>query len=307
MQAARFLQPGAVAESWDFKDAFNSEAKLRAALSSAEDDLFETMSSFVTNVVLLDDSGDAMTLERFHPRIDVDKTSSFAELHPALQASIKRLYTDYFFVRQEGLWRARALEKLPALRGATDMLVCGEDLGMVPACVPGVMREMGILSLEVQRMPKDPKILFGHPDGYPYDAVCTTSSHDTSTLRGWWLEDAAVTAKFAEDILGVPPPPPPTCTSAMAWRVVEQHSYSPCAWMILPIQDFMATYDGMSAPDAESERINVPANPLHYWRWRLHGPLEGLLTSSGGRHFLQHLRRLMVASGRLRAYDAGPV
>jgi 4-alpha-glucanotransferase len=47
-----------------------------------------------------------------------------------------------------------AMHKLPYLKRATNMLICGEDLGMVPHCVPDVMEQLGILSLEIQRMPK---------------------------------------------------------------------------------------------------------------------------------------------------------
>lgn len=63
------------------------------------------------------------------------------------------------------------------------MLVCGEDLGMVPACVQGVLDALSILGLRIQRMPKDDKLLFDHPVHYPYLSVATPSVHDTSTLR----------------------------------------------------------------------------------------------------------------------------
>lgn len=75
------------------------------------------------------------------------QTESFLTLPVEWQEHLKALYNDYYYVRQDDLWRAKATEKLPALLGATDMLVCGEDLGMVPACVPGVMAELNIMSL----------------------------------------------------------------------------------------------------------------------------------------------------------------
>lgn len=108
----------------------------------------------------------------------------------------------YFFERQEDLWRSKAMLKLPALKHASNMLVCGEDLGMVPDCVPGVMQELSILSLAVQRMPADPKAEFGFPDAYPHLSVCCTSSHDTSTLRGWWEEDEGLRQRFFNSLLG---------------------------------------------------------------------------------------------------------
>jgi 4-alpha-glucanotransferase len=75
------------------------------------------------------------------------QTESFLDLPAEWREHLKALYNDYYYVRQDTLWREKAMEKLPALLGATDMLVCGEDLGMVPACVPGVMAELNIMSL----------------------------------------------------------------------------------------------------------------------------------------------------------------
>ena len=301
-QASRFLARSSDnPELWDLLPFVDTEAKQKAVLSGRDDAaVLEHLGTLVTNVILLAD-GDG---HNFHPRIDLAKTSSFAALKPEWQGPLLRLYNDYFYERQETLWRAKALEKLPALRGATDMLVCGEDLGMVPACVPGVMADLSILSLEVQRMPKDPKILFGNPSSYPYMAVCTTSSHDTSTLRGWWEENRTETVTFARSILGLTGPVPAECTPEIAWKVVEQHAYSPCCWLILPIQDYMATYGGLSSADPTAERINVPANPVHYWRWRLTINLDDFYTSATGAHFHSHIRKLLVDSGRVQAYDA---
>lgn len=47
------------------------------------------------------------------------------------------------FRRHDALWRGQALRTLPALMAASDMLICGEDLGFVPACLPPVMQVRG--------------------------------------------------------------------------------------------------------------------------------------------------------------------
>ena len=77
------------------------------------------------------------------------------------------------------------MKKLPKLVEATRMLVCAEDLGMVPDCVAWVMNELRILSLEVQSMTKDPRVRFGNLSAFPYRSVNTFSSHDMPTLRQW--------------------------------------------------------------------------------------------------------------------------
>ena len=116
------------------------------------------------------------------------------------------------------------------------MLVCGEDLGMVPDCVPGVMDATGVLSLRVQRMPADEKLDWGIPEHYPYMSVCSTSSHDTSTLRGWWEEDREMTQKFWNHMLSRPGAAPAECTPEVAWMVLDQHLWSKSMWAIFPIQ-----------------------------------------------------------------------
>ncbi len=69
---------------------------------------------------------------------------------------LRELYIDYFFRRQDDFWKREALRKLPALKRVTNMLICGEDLGLVPACDGSAChaRSRFRLSLEIQRMPK---------------------------------------------------------------------------------------------------------------------------------------------------------
>ena len=170
---------------------------------------------------------------------------------------------------------------------------------MVPACVPSVMNELGILSLEVQRMPKDPKITFGHPAAYPYLSVATPSSHDTSTVRGWWEEDRGQTQKFYNEILGNFGSAPEQCTTDVVKQIIIQHLYSPSMWAVFPIQDLLGMDETLRLPDVHAERINHPGNPNHYWRYRLHLNLENLVEQNDFNEFLREQIRL---SGRLDIY-----
>ena len=190
------------------------------------------------------------------------------------------------------------MKKLPALLRSTGMLACGEDLGMIPACVPSVMEELNILSLEIQRMPKDPKDAFGYPDRYPYWCVCATGTHDTSPLRAWWEEDRALTQRYFNQVLGCEGDAPYFCEPWVADLIVAQHMKSPAMLSILPLQDWLATdgevrYNGNPA----DERINIPAIPRHYWRYRMHCTLESLI---GNDKLNSHLRMLVEASARNR-------
>ena len=176
------------------------------------------------------------------------------------------------------------------------MLCCGEDLGMIPASVPETMADLDILSLEIQRMPKDPKDTFADPARYPYSCVCATGTHDTSPLRAWWEEDRALTQQYYNHVLHCAGEAPQFCEPWVADLILGAHLKSPAMLAILPLQDWMATdgnvrYGGNPA----DERINVPAIPRYYWRFRMHCTLESLI---GASDFNAHIKGMVDAAGR---------
>ena len=216
---------------------------------------------------------------RWHPRISAQYTRSYNDLNQGEKDAYNRIYDEFFYTRHTEFWREQALRKLPELIRATNMLTCAEDLGMIPACVPQVLSDLHILSLEVQRMPKDPSQALGRPCNYPYMSVCTTGSHDTSTLRGWWGEEHG-----GEDC------PTETCR----W-IIAEHLGAPSMLTILPLQDWFSLEPSLRVPDPASERINIPANPKHYWRWRMHVTLEDLLDMQ---NFNDTVAAMVSRSGR---------
>jgi 4-alpha-glucanotransferase len=245
--------------------------------------------NLISNVILLEAEG------KFHFRFFMDQTLSFMHLPPETQTKLRELYVDYFFRRQDDFWTREAMQKLPALKRATDMLICGEDLGLVPACVPGVMKDLGLLSLEIQRMPKAPNAEFSRPADAPYLSVVTPATHDMSTIRGWWTEDCALTQKFFNRELGRPGEAPAEATPEIVEAVVRQHLASPAMWCIFQLQDLLGLDGVLRRADADAERVNVPANPTFYWRYRLHLTLEQLRREE---KFNPQLARLLRENGR---------
>jgi 4-alpha-glucanotransferase len=225
----------------------------------------------------------------------METTLSFQRLAPDTQARLRELYLDYFYRRQDEFWKREALQKLPALKRGTDMLICGEDLGMVAACVPEVMRDLSLLSLEIQRMPKNPAREFSRPAEAPYLSVVTPSTHDMSTIRGWWTEDPALTQKFYQRELGGTGPAPQTATPEIVAAVVGQHLASPAMWSIFQLQDLLGMDGQLRREEVDAERINVPAIPSYYWRYRLHHTLEQLQQAN---EFNARLRQLLQDHGR---------
>jgi len=231
----------------------------------------------------------------FHPKIALHFTYSFKELDDAAKAAIDRIYIHYYYERQERFWRDKAMIKLPAIINATNMLVCGEDLGMVPDCVPGVMDELGILNLEIQRMPKGTDNEFSHPSDAKYLGVVSPSCHDMSTIRGWWEEDVDKTQRFYNYILGHFGSAPQYCEPWVSREMIIQHLHSPAMWAIFPIQDLVAMDENLRFKVPQAERINEPSNPKHYWRYRFHLKMEELLHADGLNKMLQEL---VMLSGR---------
>ncbi len=231
----------------------------------------------------------------YHPRIGGQATRSYAALDAAHRAAFDRLHDDFFYRRHDRFWQESAERKLPALLAATGMLACGEDLGMIPACVPETMRRLRILSLEIQRMPKGPGERFADPARYPYLSVCTTSTHDMNPLRAWWEEDRGQTRAFWHEVLRGEGEPPQECTAEVCRRIVAMHLSSPAMLAILPLQDWLSVDGALRAADPAAERINIPAVARHYWRYRMHLRLEELLAADG---FNARLREAIAASGR---------
>ena len=233
--------------------------------------------------------------DRWHPRIAVQFQEAYEQLSEEQKFCFNRLYNDYFYSRNNQFWYQEAMKKLPRLTQATRMLVCAEDLGMVPDCVPWVMNELRILSLEIQSMPKDPSVRFGHLSQYPYRSVCTISTHDMPTLRQWWDEDNERTQDYFNTMLyrgGAAPHPLP---GWLAKDIVARHLTSPSMLCLLSLQDWLSINENLRLPDQNAERINIPANPRHYWRYRMHLTIEQLLQAD---ELNEEISTLIKQSGR---------
>lgn len=290
----REVRPGFL----QMKSEFESQREVRTFLEQEENaekkHLEEKVFDLISNVLFFEVPGSEG--RQFHPRIKMEETYSFQALDGQTQQRAYDLYIDYFYRRQEGFWREKAMEKLPAIRNATNMLICGEDLGMVPDCVPGVMRELEILSLEIQRMSKNPATEFLAEGDIPYLSVCSPSTHDMSPLRLWWEEEKDdYIQRFYNGELGLPGAKPRTCEPYVSQAIIKQHLHWPCMWAVFPLQDLLGMDADLRYDKIEEERINVPSNPNHYWRYRMHLTVEELLAAD---EFNEKMRAMLKASGR---------
>ena len=281
---------------WKMKAEYDTQRKVEKAFEGVTEqrelNLRDGLYSLISNVLFVRDHKEE---GKYHPRISAQFNFTYEALYDADKASFNRLYNDYFYRRNNQFWYDEAMKKLPVLVQATRMLVCAEDLGMVPDCVSWVMNELRVLSLEIQSMPKDPHVRFGHLSRNPYRSVCTFSTHDMATLRQWWDEDASRTQDYFNSMLyheGNAPHPLP---GWLARDIVSRQLASPSMLCVLSIQDWLAMDERIRLDDADAERINIPANPHHYWRYRMHINIENLMADKS---FTENIRNLIVHNGR---------
>ena len=284
-------------ERYQMKPEVETQRKVEALFADVTDEkelwLRDGLYALISDVLFVRDHTNPGV---FHPRISAQLDFIYESLYDNDKAAFNRLYNDYFYRRNNQFWYQEAMKKLPKLVQATRMLVCAEDLGMVPDCVPWVMDELKILSLELQSMPKDPSVKFGHLSRNPYRSVCTISSHDMPTLRMWWDENIQRTQEYYNTMLYRQGPAPHPLPGWLASDIISRHLTSPSMLCILSIQDWLAIDEALRLPDADAERINIPANPKHYWRYRMHLNIEDL---AADKRFVQNITEMISQSGRV--------
>lgn len=275
----------------------------------------------ITNAVCLikDDENGTLPEEqhRFYPRFDIERSPMFASIGEDWKGALRYICHNYFFTEEKHQpgWMNAARKKFSRLTRASEMLICGEDLGLLSPCVSTVMREFNILGLRVQRMPAEPEVPFYDPSNYPFDVVATTSTHDMPPLRQWWVELTAAAARPPQTNpdderdrlrkirirdefwgwIGLGGPPPATLSPVAIERIIRAHLASPAFLAIFPLQDLLAMTGQQIHTNPADEIINNPDNRKHYWQYRMSGTLEELLERS---EVSAMLRRLMLDAGR---------
>lgn len=291
-----FIEPTETYEVYRMRPEFDTQRKVEAFFAGKNDEdsiwVRDGLYALISDVLFVPDRKDP---NLYHPRIGVQHDFIYRALNDWEKTAFNRLYDQYYYHRHNDFWQQQAMKKLPQLTQSTRMLVCGEDLGMIPDCVAWVMNDLRILSLEIQRMPKNPAEEFGRLNEYPYRSVCTFSTHDMSTLRGWWEEDYQQTQRYYNQMLGHYGTAPAIATPELCEEVVRNHLYSNSILCILSLQDWLSMDGKWRNPNVQEERINIPANPRHYWRYRMHLTLEQLMKAES---LNEKIRELVKQTGR---------
>lgn len=284
-------------DRYELKKFVNTQQKIESFFSNKEDDaknkrISDSLLALIDDVLFIEDP---YQQGHYHPRICAQFTYQYRILNDYDKWNFNKLYNDFFYHRHNEFWKWKALWKLPPLLDSTKMLTCAEDLGMIPDCVPEVMDKLEILSLEIQRMPKNPEHEFGDTWHYPYYSVCTTSTHDMSGIRAWWESDGNIRQKYYNNVLHEHGDAPFFAEPWICDKIVDLQLQSPSMLCILPLQDWLSTDAKLRRQFPNEEQINEPSNPRHYWRYRMHLSIEQLLNETS---FNNALLRHIEESGR---------
>lgn len=282
---------------YELKPAYSTQRKIADYFATIEKSdknshICQALLGLIDNVLFIEDPEEK---GKYHPRISAQHTYIYRSLNDYEKWCFNRLYNDFYYHRHNDFWYGKAMWKLPPLIGATDMLTCAEDLGMIPDCVPAVMNKLEILTLDIQRMPKDPKAEFGNTWSYPYYSVCTTSTHDMGGIRQWWEEDREKTQHFYNNVLHQHGDAPYYAEPWICERIVDLHLKSPSMLCILPLADWLSISGDIRRNDPHDEQINVPANSRHYWRYRMHLTIEQLMAD---KKYNDKITAMIKESGR---------
>ncbi len=282
---------------YKLKDPYTSQRAVAEYFATQEKDeknsrLCDGLLGLINQVLFIEDP---VEKGKYHPRISAQYTYTYRALNDYEKWCFDRLYDDFFYRRHNDFWYGKAMWKLPALIDSTPMLTCAEDLGMIPGCVPAVLSQLEILTLEIQRMPKNPNTPFGNTWDYPYYSVCTTSTHDMGGLRTWWEEDRGRSAKYYHEVLNQGGEPPYFAEPWLCEKILKLNSDSPSMLCILPLADWLSMDGELRRENPADELINIPANPRHYWRYRMHLSISRLQTAD---QFNNRLKQIITDSGR---------
>ena len=266
---------------YDLKDEFCTQRRVAQYFGERRDEnslwIRDGLMRLISNVLFVEDPRQP---EMYHPRIGALNEPVFEVLSAEEKDAFVRLYNNYFYQRHSFFWGQHAMKRLPAIMRGSHMLVCAEDLGMLPDCVEPVLNELRILTLEVQQLPKQQGFEYAHLDANPIRSVCTLATHDMPSLRQWWQENPERRQRYYVTMLQKEGRAPEQLPAHLAEEIIARHLYCPSMLCMLSLADWLSMDGELRSKHPQDERVNVPSDPFNHWRYRMHLTIEELLAAS---------------------------
>ena len=281
---------------YDLKEEYSTQRKVMAFFSNRRDEsslwIRDGLMHLLSNVLFVEDP---RKKDMYHPRIGVIGEPIYEALNAEDKDAFSRLYNNFFYQRHSFFWGQQALKRLPAVLKDLRLLICGEDLGMLPDCVEPILDQLRILTLEIQQMPKQQGFEFAHLEANPYRSVATISTHDMQTLRLWWNDNPEQRQRYYVTMLQKEGRAPEQLPAYLAEEIIARHLYCPSMLCILQLQDWLAMDSELRAKNIRNERINVPSDPYNQWKWRMHITIEQLIAAD---RYNKKLKTMITRSKR---------
>ena len=266
---------------YDLQPDYDTQRKVATQFAERRDEsslwIRDGLMRLISDVLFVEDPHQT---DMYHPRIGVTTEPIFEALSAEEKDAFLRLYNNYFYQRHSFFWGQQALHRLPEMLKDCRMLVCAEDLGMLPDCVAPVLDQLRILTLEIQQMPKQQGFEFAHLDANPIRSVATISTHDMAPLRQWWQENPERRQRYYVTMLQKEGRAPEQLPAHLAEEIIARHLYCPSMLCILSLQDWLAMDLELRRKQPQDERINVPSDPYNRWQYRMHLTIEELLQAT---------------------------
>ena len=266
---------------YDLKAEVDTQRKVAAYFADRRDEnslwIRDGLMRLVSNVLFVEDPRQE---DMYHPRIGVTREPVFEVLNSEERDAFLRLYNNYFYERHNFFWGQQGQKRLEAVMGDSRMLLCAEDLGMLPDCVEPILDQQRILTLEIQQMPKQQGFEFAHLEANPIRSVATISTHDMSPLRLWWQESPERRQRYYVTMLQKEGRAPEQLPAHLAEEIIARHLYCPSMMCILSLQDWLAMDGELRGKQPQEERINTPSDPFNHWKYRMHLTIEQLLEAA---------------------------
>lgn len=280
---------------YELKPEFDTQLKIKRYFEGKRDEnsqwIRDGLMHLCANVLFLcDPYAEGM----YYPRFGVFNEPVYNILSPKERDAFMSLYNNFYYERHDSYWEMLAKRKLESVLRGTTMLVYAEDLGLLPACVGGVLEQERVLSLEVQSMPKRHGEEFAHLEAYPYRSVAVPTTHDMAPLRLWWEENPGRTQRFWESMLQKEGHAPRHLPPMIAEEIITRHLYCPSMICMMSIQDWLAMDSNFNRPDIYSLRINAPYDAYNRWQFRMRPSIDELLSAS------QYINKVKTMIGRSR-------
>ncbi len=257
---------------------YDTQVKVRDFFGGKTDEnslwIRDGLMRLIANVLFLEDRQQP---GMYHPRFMVYNEPVYDILSVEEKEAYMRLYNNYYYERHNAFWAVEADRRLGRMLAETRMLVCAEDLGLLPSCVSQVLDSHRILTLEIQSMPKQPGYEFAHLEMYPYRSVCTLTTHDMPPLRLWWEENIGRAQRYYATVMQRQGRAPLQLSPLLAEQIVARQLYSPSMLCILALQDWLALDVELRSRRAADERINSPYDDYNQWKYRMRPTVEALM------------------------------